>query len=281
MTTLDFTGARWILRTFTLGGAALALLTGAGSAAAQISVSPVIMQMPVEAVAVNRTISVTNSGKAPVSVRFYAGDFDQEEQGENLFAELGTLPNSCAERIRVYPDGASLLPGETQSVRVDMDPGAQSCWSAVFVETTGVTASGTLVRQRIAAKVYGLRADARVEGEVTRVAMERGKDGQKLVVTFRNSGDAPLRPEGNLEIRSFTGEVTAKVAIGAFSVLPGRDRTVEIRMPAVQSAGEYVAVPVLDFGGAYLAGGQVAFEVGASDVKLAAKTPTGEQRDAL
>ncbi len=279
MTTLKITGVRKMPRAIVLGGAALALLAAARPAVAQISVSPVIMQMPVKALAVNRTISVTNSGKAPVSVRFYAGDFDQEDRGENLFAELGTLPNSCAERIRVYPDGASLLPGETQSVRVGMEPGTQSCWSAVFVETVGVTTDGTLARQRIAAKVYGVRPDAQVEGEVIRMAIEKGDAGRKLAVTFRNLGDAPLRPEGSLEIRSFTGEVAAKVAIEAFSVLPGRDRTVEILMPDVGSAGEYVAVPVLDFGGAYLAGGQVAFEVGASDVKLAAQTPATEQRD--
>jgi hypothetical protein len=279
MTTLKFTGVRKMPRAIVLGGAALALLGGARPAVAQISVSPVIVQIAVEALAVNRTISVTNSGKAPVSVQFYAGDFDQEDRGENLFAELGTLPNSCAERIRVYPDGASLLPGETQSVRVDMEPGTQSCWSAVFVETTGVTTDGTLVRQRIAAKVYGVRPDARVEGEVIRMAIEKGDNGRKLAVTFRNLGDAPLRPEGSLEIRSFTGEVAAKVTIEAFSVLPGRDRSVEILMPDVGSAGEYVAVPVLDFGGAYLAGGQVAFEVGASEVKLAAKLPATEQRD--
>lgn len=276
MKTLNLAIGRRLSRVVPLVPLALAMLAGARPAAAQISVSPVIVQMPVEAQEVNRTISVTNSGQAPVSVRFYAGDFEQEERGENRFAELGEFPNSCAERIRVYPDGASILPGETQSVRVDMKPGAESCWSAVFVETTGVTADGTLVRQRIAVKAYGVRSEARVEGEVIRVAMEKSEQGQKLLVTFRNLGEAPLRPEGSLEVRSFAGEVVATAAIDAFSVLPGRDRTVEIPLPAVGSAGEYIAVPVLDFGGAYLAGGQLAFEVGASDVKLAAKTPPVE-----
>lgn len=258
--------------------ATLSLVSGAAPATAQISVSPVIMQIASEAQPVNRAISVTNSGSAPLSLRFYAGDFEQEERGENLFAELGAFRHSCHDRIRVYPDGASVLPGETQSVRVDMEAGTEPCWSAVFVETTGLTAEGTLVRQRIAVKVYGVRPDARAEGEVTGVAMKVGDEGQSIVVTFRNLGEAPLRPEGKLEIRSFTGEVVATAQIEAFSVLPGRDRIVEIPMPGVPSIGEYVAVPVLDFGGTYLVGGQVAFEASAGDVKLAAELPSAEQR---
>lgn len=281
MTTLKPSVFTTVPKLFVFGWAMLSLLLLAKPATAQISVSPVIMQMPVEIQAATRAISVTNSGVAPVSVRFYAGDFEQEQRGENLFAALGDFPHSCKSRIRVYPDGASILPGETQSVRVDMEAGAESCWSAVFVETTGVTTQGTLVRQRIAVKVYGVRPDARVEGEVTAVAIKRGDAGQSLDVTFRNQGDAPLRPEGELEIRSFTGEVVATVNIEAFSVLPGRERIIEIAMPAVARAGEYVAVPVLDFGGAYLAGGQVAFQVDLGDVKLAARVPTPEQHNDL
>ena len=281
MTILNFAAIHRTSTVIATGCCALALLTAVEPAAAQISVSPVIMQIPVAAAPVTRTISVTNFGKTAASVRFYAGDFDQDARGENRFADPGTLPNSCAGRIRVYPDGASLLPGETQGVRIDMEPGTQSCWSAVFVETTAATATGTMVRQRIAAKVYGVRQDARVAGEVTQVALQKNHTGQKLVVTFRNLGDAPLRPEGNLEIRSLAGEVVAKAAIEAFSVLPGRERIMEVSVPAVGTPGEYIAVPVLDFGGEHLAGGQVIFEISAGDVKIAAETPVAEKRDGL
>lgn len=278
MITLKFAANR-LLRAVPLGSAALALLMSVEHAEAQISVSPVILPIAAEVQAVTRTISVTNSGDAPASVQFYAGDFDQAERGEHRFAEPGTLPNSCGDRLRVYPDGASLLPGETQSVRVDMEPGVQTCWSAVFVETTGVTADGTLVRQRIAAKVYGVRPDARLEGEVARVVVEGNEPGQHLAVTFRNLGNAPLRPSGTLEIRSFAGEVVARAPIDAFSVLPGRDRTVGIAIPAIGNAGEYIATPVLDFGGDYLAGGQVTFTVGRNDASGPSKAPIVEQRN--
>lgn len=248
--------------------ALVALLVGV-EAKAQISVSPVIMQLPVEAEVVDGTISVSNAGTAQLSVRFYVGDFEQDEAGDNSFGEIGSFGSSCGDRIRVHPDAASLLPGETQRVRVEIEPGAESCWSAVFFETVDVTLDGTLVRQRIAAKVYGFRADARVEGEVTRVSTEATGSGRKLVLNFRNTGEAPLRPEGVLEIRSFAGEVVATAEIKAFSVLPGRDRSLEMPIPTLPGAGEYIAVPVLDFGGAYLTGGQVVFEVGGSPVAQA------------
>jgi hypothetical protein len=252
-----------------LGALAGALALGAGQARAQISVSPVIVPMTVGAQTVTKTISVTNSGTRPVSVRFYAGDFEQDQAGENRYGQLGAFSNSCGSRIRVRPDGASLLPGETQSVSVEMDAGAATCWSAVFVETNTVTAGNAVIRQRIAAKVYGVRPGGRTDGEVTGVTAERDAAGQKIAVTFRNLGDVPLRPAGTLEIHASTGELLSKAEIAAFSVLPGRTRTVLLPLAQLRTPGEFLAVPVLDFGGAYLAGGQVAFTVAPSDVRLA------------
>lgn len=265
---------RWLL----LGTAAFVASTSARLAAAQLYVSPVIVEIPVDGVATYRTLTVTNAGAAPASVRFYVGDFDQEQSGEHRFSEPGMLPGSCARRIRVYPDGASLLPGETQSVRVDMEPDEVTCWSAVFVETAGMTAGGALVRQRVAAKVYGVPPTARREGEVIRVSLH--ESARTLGVTFRNTGDAPLRPDGELEIRSFTGERVATVPIEAFSVLPGHERTLELPLPRIERAGEYLAIPILDFGGPYLAGGQLAFQAssgGGRYTSLSAEVGRGEE----
>lgn len=256
-----------------------ALLGGSDISYAQMSVSPIILEMAPEASVQTRTISVTNAGREPLAVRFYAGDFEQEENGDNRFAAAGTFPSSCGERLRVYPDGASILPGETQNVRVDMQPGAEPCWSAVFIETAGADVAGALVRQRIAAKVYGSRPDARAEGEVVHVATRMEEDGRKLSLTFRNLGQRSLRPQGTVEVRSFSGDVAAKIRIDAFSVLPGRDRTVVLPLPAPGGLGEYVAVPVLDFGGEYLAGGQAVFEVTAGDARAAAGAAPERQAD--
>lgn len=254
-----------------LGTSGVAALAGAGESQAQMSVSPIILEIATESAPVSRTISVSNGGDKALHVRFYPGDFEQTETGENQFADLGTFARSCRERIRVYPDQASVLPGETQDVRVDMEPGAEGCWSAVFFETASVARDGSLVRQRIAAKVYGTLPGARAEGEITQLDIREEKGTKEVALTFRNVGEAPLRPQGTLEIRNFEGEVVAKTEIDAFSALPGRDRTVRVPLGLIGNPGEYLAVPILDFGGAYLAGGQLAFEVKLSDIKLAAE----------
>lgn len=256
-----------------------ALLAGTSASQAQLSVSPIILEIAPKVATEARSISVTNTGAEPIEVRFYAGDFDQNEMGEHRFAEAGSLPNSCAERLRVYPDGASILPGETQSVQVQMAPGTDVCWSAVFVEAGGVRVNGAVVRQRVAAKVYGVPADARREGEVVKVATRVGPDGRTLSLTFRNLGEAPLRPHGTMEIRSFTGDLVAESKIDGFSVLPGRDRTLELPVSGTSHAGEYVAVPVLDFGGAYLTGGQMAFEVRPGEALYASESPANAGAD--
>ncbi len=242
-------------------GAILALAVP-GPANGQFSAQPVIMEMSASQGSTAAAFSVRNESDAPLQFRIYVSDYDQAEAGGTVFLDLGTHERTCAGRIDVFPDNLVLSPRESGEVRVRMAPGDSTCWSLVFVQSTSRGTEGVRIAQRIGVRVYGVAPDARAEGEVRAVAVSKGDDGSDAVaIDFRNTGSAPLRPDGELEIRSLAGDVVAVIPVAPFSVLPGRTGRASVRLDAGLSPGRYLLIPILDFGGDYLAGGQAWLEV--------------------
>lgn len=285
----------------TLGALAL-VAAQVAPARAQFSVEPAIVQVVPTDSARTSVLHVTNQGNRDLQLRFYASDYDQSPSGAFRFGAPGTLPHSCRARLSVYPDGALVPAGHTQDVRVTMQPGDSTCWALVFAENVATTASGLRVGQRIGVRVYGVPASAKLNGEVTSVAvrlvadtaapvrgllppptgeaaraMAAGMDtstpdspgavpgaGPRVVdvsFVFRNAGEMPIRTDGYVELRTLAGRVVGRTRFDYFSVLPGHDRDGTVRVRARLAPGRYLAVPVLDFGADYLAGGQAVFDV--------------------
>ena len=245
-------------------GVLLGLLLAAAPGAAQFSAQPVILELRTADSTAAAVFAVRNEAEGPLQLRIYAGDFDQPSGGGHEFLEAGVHPSSCVERLRFYPDNLLLDPMQTGEVRVLMEPGDSTCWSMIFVQSVSRAESGVQIAQRIGIKVYGFGEHLVAGGEVRAVTV--GPDsltaGLAAVIDFENTGDAPVRPEGEIEIRTEQGEVVAVVPVPPFSVLPGRVRRSVVPLDVALPAGRYLAIPVLDFGGDYLAGGQAFFEVG-------------------
>src|SRR5581483_9355304 len=129
-----------------------------------------------------------------------------------------------------------------------------ACWSIVFVETAATPqATGRQVTYitRLGVKVYvippGLPRDGEITAVQVRPAVRRppaAGSGRELVVLFRNTGGVPLWPHGRAE----------------FPLLPGAVRRVTVAVPALPR-GRYVALALVDYGGADIAGGQAELEV--------------------
>jgi hypothetical protein len=231
------------------------------TARAQFSVQPVILGLAPMDTAVTGVVSVRNEGKEPIQFRFRMGDFDQTLSGDHVFQRFGENANSCKGRVEVSPDQASLKPGERQQLRVRMTPGATTCWGVLFVEHQARNTSGIMVAQQIAVKVYGTQSTPLPTGDITTVSAAHDTAGVNVTFDFKNSGRGPVRPFGSVEIRTETGQVVASETVDAFSVLPSHTRRVAVAVRAKLAPGRYVAVPVMDFGADYLAGGQAAFAV--------------------
>lgn len=228
--------------------------------AAQFSVQPVIVELAAVDTTASAVLEVRNEGAGPLQLRFYAADFEEPEAGGHIFFEPGTHPRSCAERLRIYPDGATLAADETGEIRILMEPVDATCWSVVFVESAARAEAGLSIAQRIGVKVYGLPAGTVAEGEIRAVEVETDST-RAVAIDFANPGNRPARPEGEIEVQTLDGEVVAVVPVPAFSVLPHRVRRTRVALDVELAPGTYVLVPILDFGGDYLAGGQAVVEV--------------------
>lgn len=242
--------------------AALAALAGVVPVSAQFSAQPVIVELGTSNEAAAAVITVRNESASPMQLQVYGSDFDQPEGGSHVFMALGEHAQSCASRMEILPDHLDLGPQGSGEVRVRMEPGDSPCWSLVFVQGLARDGAGIQVSQRIGVKVYGVNAGARADGEVRAVEVAGDGNGPRHVeVAFANTGTRPVRPEGELEIRSETGEVVSAVAITAFSVLPGRTIRTRVPLDVDLPAGLYLLIPILDFGGDYLAAGQALLEI--------------------
>ncbi len=233
------------------------------SAQAQYSVDPVIVEFSNSNSVGAAAARIRNHGSEPLDVRLYVNDFEQDELGAHSFLPAGEGVRSCDSILRVTPDAIVVPPGESRYVNITLEPwdGQDTCWSMVFAETLARVSNGLNVRQRIGVKVYGLAVEGEPTGEIAIAEIMAGEDGPQLVFEFDNPGAWPVRPVGTVEIRDYEGRMVRSIEVKPFSVLPGRRRKVTVLVGAGLVGGEYLAVPVLDFGADYLAGAQVTFSV--------------------
>ena len=252
---------------------------------AQLSVDRVDLTLiPRSASQQSGVITVTNTTVRQVAAAVYTADWDRDESGANRFYDLGSLPQSCGGRVRVFPRTLSLPPNSAQSVQVIADGAdslASTCWAIVFVETRLPPPAGE-ARQlsyvlRTGVKVYmvppGLSGDGLVEDMRVHAGSSNGSSAAqasapssastrtppRLEVVFRNAGATPLLGRGSIEIRRPDNSLASRIALDEFPTLPGVRRRLLVDMPDLPP-GRYVALAMIDFGGAEIVAGRLEFE---------------------
>lgn len=265
---------------------ALAVLSGIATPAtgrAQIAVDRVeLFLTPGVANRTTAVITVANEGTRPMQASVYTADWDRDSTGGNRFFPLGTVKESCRRMVQAFPAAMRLEPGTQQAVRVTLegaDTLSAACWGVVFIEAADLQqVQGRMVQAilRPGVKYYvepprANRRDGEIEelrlvphvatAEEMRVAPAArvGVATKDFEVHFRNLGGVQIRPAGKLEIRSADNTLVSSVPIPEFPVLPGAVRRMRVPMPALPK-GRYVAIALVDFGGAEIAGGQIEFE---------------------
>lgn len=238
---------------------AMFVLAGALPVRAQFSVLPGVVHLAAEDSAEVTVVQIRNEGEGPMQFRIYLNDYDQAEDGDYAFQAFGQSAGSCAGRISFYPDNAVLSPGERQDIQVRMEPGP-ACWGLLFVESAAGEDGQVRVAQRIGVRVLNAPASLSRDGEVAQVQATQA-DSVAVEVLFRNLGAAPVELRGTVEIRDLGGNAVASAGVGPLGVLPAHARRISVALPQRLAPGQYLAVPVLDFGADYLAGGQALFTV--------------------
>ena len=220
-------------------------------------------------------VTVRNDGATRAQATISIEDWDRAEDGGNRFFAAGTMSQSCAKALKVFPLALNLAPGESQAVRIMMDSSATSasgeCWSVVLVETTLPEVNGAgrtlLYRLRTGVKVYAMPRGLTLDGQVADVAMHAGTSpdstGQlkdTVEVAFQNTGTKHVVARGKVEIRRPDNTTVAVVELPLAYALPGATMRVRAAIPSL-NAGRYVVLAVMDYGGSEIAAAQLEHEV--------------------
>jgi P pilus assembly chaperone PapD len=248
---------------------ALGVLAGsASSVRAQISVDELEVFLQPEGRTAG-SIRVTNESDRVVQAFVEIDDWDRDDTGANRFFPSGTLPQSCRERLKVFPMTLRLEPRASETLRVTIDDAANaaSCWGIVFVQANEprpqLAGSGITYVIRTGIKVYVQRGDARRDGVIEEVRINGDEPGstREAEVVFHNLGESHLKTRGTLEVRRSDNSVVAKLEVPEFPSVPGAVRRLKLELPAGLARGSYVALALLDYGGQEIAAGQIEFQV--------------------
>jgi len=267
-------------------GLALALLVGAPRAgAAQVTVEDleVHMNLARNRTTIGRVIPVRNDEARAQQVRVIVADWYRDSLGRNVFVDAGEVAESCSQRLRVFPTEFQIAPGATEQVRVTYDPleNDPGCWSIVMVETVtppsaNATAQGSFltIEIRTGVKIYvhvpePVRAGEIESADVELTWQRADSTGQRsdsvqvreAVVRFANTGTAHLRVRSTLEIRDADARLLHTISGAEIPMTPNAKVDIHLAMPRTLASGQYIAVVLLDFGGAEITAAQVDFRV--------------------
>ncbi|MGB7444155.1 MAG: P pilus assembly protein, chaperone PapD [Coleofasciculaceae cyanobacterium] len=173
-----------------------ALLWG-GSTQAQISISPLVIEVEAKRGQSQGVINVTNNSSKPFRGRVYAEPFTYGDKG---FVTLTSHPNDLTPYLQFSPRELTVPPGVTRRVRLitrfppSLPEGEYR--SVVFTETLQQTTDGAgnavALRARIGTTVYVQQGD--LSSNLNVEAASWNSEQKQIQLMVRNKGEASARP---------------------------------------------------------------------------------------
>ena len=222
----------------------------------------------------NSYITVRNThSQIPINIKAYVEDVINAPDGEIDFLPPGTTPWSCAEWIKLKPDGFSLAPGQEQVVKlqVKVPPKARGGYYGItfFELLIPSTKAGDIQAStalRIGAVV--LIDIAGTTEHKAKLTLLKGVNLEKEGVTvsevscmIKNLGNLLIRPKGTIQILDIHQEEQEILELNPEKggILPGMSRTFTVTCKETLGEGQYVIRALIDYGGEELLGGQASF----------------------
>lgn len=278
-----FGSRRAVRRSLRLVAAAVGLfVVPLSSSGAQIAVDELETHLKIGRDSLGRAIAVRNESDSIQQVRVSVKDWYRDSIGTNVFADLGTHPASCADRLSVFPLTMQLPPRATEFIRLSyasVGPTDAGCWSIVLIEPVRppITVAGAQATAELrilnGVKVYVHRAEERASGEVLYADVESSLEAtapgtprsdsvrvRDIVVRFENTGSAHLIVHSVVEIRDESTRLVERIEGPTGYITPAAFRDFVVRVPATLPRGRYAAIVLLDFGGDEVQAAQVDFE---------------------
>jgi P pilus assembly chaperone PapD len=236
---------------------------------------------------VSASFTLSNSSDAAVQATITRQDWDRVENGDNRFLPTGTNGTSCGAMLSASPLSIRVDPHSSRIIRLGAQnaaPLTKECWDIFFVEEVPQRASvkGNSLQYifRTGVKVYvappGLARDGQVEDMLVvdapvtptasttpaklSVSAVTPATKRQVSIRFHNTGAMHLMAKGRLEFRRLDNTLAMQVPIAEFPTLPGAIRKLMVDVPNGLAPGDYVALALIDFGGAELVAGQIDFQ---------------------
>ncbi|MCC9166469.1 hypothetical protein [Pontibacter harenae] len=215
-----------------------------------------------------QVIKITNSSTATQAFNISFGDFEPNGiLGKSTIMQSGESPNSCAKWLTATPSFVEIEPGQTKDVEVLLEvPNDQEAnkvkWSTMIVRLTKERKGGEQGDQ----KSLGMGISetfqfvlhifqtppsiTNKQAEIINFKEERvGEDGTRmLTILARNTGDAILDCASYLNATNLQTGSEERIALLAFTLLPGATREVRFKVPPTLPKGKYSILGVLDYG---------------------------------
>ncbi len=251
------------------------LITSAGTATGTVISGPVVITRTVSSTADDVTVLVDLHVQVLQDFTGLRIDeiFSSHVDIESIDAgggEFATVSRSCGDWIAVSPQTFRIAPGDKQTVNFRVNvPGDASgmYWAMIFVQgaprpqqRAGAT---VLAVERFGVKIYQTVPGTEVRTGRIEGVRKTGSEPLAFDVTFSNTGNVQLTPQGTISIISQSGNTVRTIPIEQFPVLPGKTRTLTVAdsTDTPLASGIYRALVTIDYGGDTIAGGTRDFRI--------------------
>lgn len=258
--------------------AALAVVSAAAPAQAQVSVEATPLRIEIQAEpgsSHTQAVTLTNPGTEPVRVKVSIADWYLSRDGAPQFEQPeATRAYAAASWVRFAPPELTLDPGKQGTVRftvtVPTDVMAGGYRTGLLFEflPMGETAKAekgrqVIFRSRIASLIYVNIGQTVAAVELTNLQVKAGADTQ-IVAALKNTSRRTVRTRGSLMLYDRAGIAVAQIPVPDVPVLPQSERDVAIiATDALKPllAGDYKVELKLDLGMPALVVGETTLKV--------------------
>ena len=236
-------------------------------------------------------VTVVNSSEVPQAVTIEPVDWVPVSPGTQHYLPPGSLDRSLASWLRFWPSEASIEPGDSVDVQVELraPTSAEGCyWGMLFVKLAGVSGSGEPdessssvgMQVILGVAVYANCGSGDIQGRIASFATAPADPARQLllILEFEDTGITRLDPTGYIDIIDTDGLTVRQLRLSEFVSLPGTCQKIEIPLTRLPSndvrqegtpfegdpplpAGNYLAIAIIDYGGDALVGAQCLFEI--------------------
>lgn len=222
----------------------------------------------------NGSLSVKNPTDVPISLAVGPSDFVLEPNNGIVPLPVGSLSTSMAPWMTVSSSSVNLQPGASTMLRYTISvpstakPGSH--WGMILFQANTGPASGSSgnavgmgVGVQVAFVIYVDIGTLNPDGRVTDITLSggAGMNPQVATVTFQNTGDAYMRLQGRLEIRTTKGSLVGTYQLPVKASLPTGVTALEVTLDPKLGAGDYLATAILDYGSPARIAGQAELHV--------------------